>query len=87
MPCKYVSPIDSVINGHSVQYHQYADDLQLYLSLSPNCSELTLIENCTSDVSRWFLENALLLNPTKTPPASACVALTVLPVSMWLAPK
>jgi len=35
-------------------------------------SETALIENCTSDVSRWFLENALLLNPTKTeaPPAS-----------------
>ena len=25
----YVSPTDSVINGHSVQYHQYADDLQV----------------------------------------------------------
>ena len=50
----------------TVQYQQYADDLQLYLSFSPNSSELALIENCTSDVSRLFLENAVLLSPTKT---------------------
>jgi len=27
----YVSEIDAVIQSHSVQYHQYADDLMIYL--------------------------------------------------------
>ena len=71
-----------------MQYHQYADDLQLYLALLPNYSELTLIENCASDVFGWFLENVLLLNPTKSEAvvlASVCDALTVVLVLMLLA--
>ena len=60
----YVSPTDKVINGHSVWYHQYTDDLHLYLSFSPNSDDFTC--TCESDVSLWFLENALFLNPTKT---------------------
>ena len=63
----YVSPIGDVISQHNVEYHQYADDMQLYVSLSPaDFGDLSTIESCASDVSRWFVENALLLNPTKT---------------------
>jgi len=41
--------------------------MQLYVSLNPTDSgTLSDIESCASDVSRWFIENALLLNPTKT---------------------
>jgi len=60
----YVSPIIDVISQHNVEYHQYADDMQLYVSLSP--ADLSTMESCASDVSRWFVENALLLDPTKT---------------------
>jgi len=63
----YVSPIGDVISQHNVEYHQYADDMQLYVSLSPaDFGDLSTIESCASDVSRWFVENAHLLNPTKT---------------------
>ena len=63
----YVSPIGDVISRHNVQYHQYADDMQLYVSLNPtDFGTLSDIESCASDVSRWCIENALLLNPTKT---------------------
>jgi len=44
----YVSPTDNVIGGHSVQYHQYADGLQVYLSLSLNSEDYTRIEHHTS---------------------------------------
>ena len=63
----YASPVGDVITSHQIQYHQYADDLQLYTALHPrqsyNFRELTA---CVNDVARWFLENNLLLNPTKT---------------------
>jgi len=63
----YVSPIGDVIDAHAVQYHQYAHDLQLYYSLrSGDFNDLSSVVQCTKDVSRWFLENGLLLNATKT---------------------
>ena len=63
----YVSPIDDVIDAHAIQYHQYADDLQLYYSLrSGDFGDLSPMVQCTKDVSRWFLESGLLLNAAKT---------------------
>ena len=63
----YASPVGDFITSHQIQYHQYADDLQLYTAFhtrqSYDFQELTA---CVSDVARWFLENNLLLNPTKT---------------------
>ena len=51
------------VNDSDFEYHQYADDMQLYVSLSPaDFGDLSTIESCASDVSRWFVENALLLN-------------------------
>jgi len=44
-----------------------ADDMRLYMSLRPQyCVTIPSLEQCAIDVSRWFTENALLLNPTKT---------------------
>ena len=41
--------------------------MQLYVSLRPqDCVMIPSLEQCATDVSRWFTENALLLNPTKT---------------------
>ena len=63
----YVSEIDAVIQSHSVQYHQYADDLMIYLSLVPKAfGDLSSLVGCSDAVSTWFLQNVLLLNPEKT---------------------
>ena len=63
----YVSPVGDVINAHGLQYHQYADDLQLYTAVrADDFQDLSHVESCVADVSRWFLKNSLLLNPTKT---------------------
>jgi len=63
----YVSEIDAVIQSHSVQYRQYADDLMIYLSLVPKAfGDLSSLVGCSDAVSTWFLQNALLLNPEKT---------------------
>ena len=63
----YVSPVGDLIAQHNISYHQYADDLQLDMSLSSeDFNDLSAMEICVIDVSRWFVENALLLNPDKT---------------------
>ena len=33
----YTSPIADIINFHSLQYHLYADDSQLYISFKTDC--------------------------------------------------
>ena len=41
--------------------------MRLYASLKPtDFGTLSDIESCASAVSRWFIENELLLNATKT---------------------
>ena len=43
---------------------QFADDTQLFLSMRASTirAGLSTLEDCTSDVKRWFIENDLLLN-------------------------
>ena len=63
----YVSPVDSMIAAHGLSYHQYADDLQLYVTIRPGpTTELSSLEQCVDEVSWWFLRNGLLFNPAKT---------------------
>jgi len=63
----YASPVGDVITSHHIQYHQYADDLQLYTALHARQSyDFRELTACVNDVARWFLENNLLSNPTKT---------------------
>ena len=51
----YVSPVGDVIDAHGLQYHQYADDLQLYTALhADDFHDLSNIELCIADVSRFF---------------------------------
>lgn len=63
----YVAPVSDVIAAHGISVHQYADDIQTYISLYPqDMDDLSQLADCTADVSRWFLESSLLLNPAKT---------------------
>jgi len=47
----YISPVDNVVSAHRLHLQQYADNSPLEAS------------QCVSDVSSWFLENGMLLNP------------------------
>jgi hypothetical protein len=63
----YVSPISRIFAKFGVCYHQYADDIQLYLGVKPSMSpDLKAITQCIDSVIHWFLLNGLLLNPNKT---------------------
>ena len=64
----YVSPVGDVITSMGLKHHQYADDTQLYFAVraSHYKDDLNIIEKCTSSVQDLFLDNNLLLNPTKS---------------------
>jgi len=57
-----------VIAHRGVQYHQYADDVQLHLTMRTynTPSRLSVLAECTTDVRQWCLQNYLQLNPDKS---------------------
>ena len=53
--------------AHHVSIHQYADNTQMYMAFQPQCLDsLSQLITCTDDVTRFFIENGLQLNPSKT---------------------
>ena len=64
----YVSPIASLLSQLGVNQHQYADDTQLHIAISPSTSsfELHKLESALHTLSNWFSENWLALNPEKS---------------------
>ena len=61
----YVAPIGRVIEGFGVNYHSYADDITLYVGLGSERATQCM-EDCTTAVSEWFMDNDMLLNPSKS---------------------
>ena len=64
----YTTPLGNIIRNHNLNYHMYADDTQLYLSIEPaNIHDLIFsLENCIKDVKNWMTANKLKLNDEKT---------------------
>ena len=66
----YVQPLGGIIREHSIQFHHYADDLQLYAHFDLNKSSLestiSKMQDCKCNVQSWFSNNKLKMNPDKT---------------------
>ena len=64
----YTAPLGRIIRKHNLDYHFYADDTQLYLSIQPNdINDLVFkMEACISEVKEWMHDNKLKLNDDKT---------------------
>jgi len=63
----YISPISNIVTAHRLRYQQYADYAQLYMAMRPgDGSTFDALSRCVDDVYRWFLENGMMLNPSKT---------------------
>uniref|UniRef100_A0A3Q3F3D0 Reverse transcriptase domain-containing protein n=1 Tax=Labrus bergylta TaxID=56723 RepID=A0A3Q3F3D0_9LABR len=63
----YMLPLGNIMRKHSIQFHCYADDTQLYVSMKPGgTSQLCKLETCLKDVRTWMTRNVLLLNSDKT---------------------
>ena len=51
-----------------IKFHFYADDTQLYVHLTPKCTQVAFsqLQKCLSDIQDWMGANKLKLNPDKT---------------------
>jgi Reverse transcriptase (RNA-dependent DNA polymerase) len=60
----YMLPVGDLTSSHDVDHHHYADDTQLFMSMSASNlhTELHRLEICSHEVRAWFLKNNLLLN-------------------------
>ena len=67
----YASKLFDVIKAHLPTVHCYADDMQLYVSFSPNkgigqFEAVTAIQHCVDAIRNWMTNDKLLLNDDKT---------------------
>jgi hypothetical protein len=64
----YTSPLASLASSFSVHQQQYADDTQLYISLSPSSfsTQIHRLEDCLTALHAWCCHNSLSLNPDKS---------------------
>lgn len=54
----YVLPLGDVIRRTSISFHSYADDTQLYITVSPgDTGPIDSPLNCMLDIQSWMAEN------------------------------
>jgi len=61
----YTSPFASITSTFSVPQQQFADDSQLYISLSPSnfLGQIHRLEDCVTALRAWCCHNSLSLKP------------------------
>ena len=67
----YCLDLADVFRDHSVHYHMYADDTQLYVEfpngpLEHSTSDAERMSRCITDVKTWLTQHKLALNDKKT---------------------
>ena len=67
----YSNPICEIARNHSVKYHLYADDSQIYIAFDPRNPDditraLNKISACIADIKAFLSTNYLKLNDSKT---------------------
>ena len=66
--CLYVLPLSAILRKHSIGYHSYADDTQLYISFKSNepLESSEKLNSCISDIRIWMIKQKLNINDAQT---------------------
>jgi hypothetical protein len=67
----YLQPIANIFQEHNINYHMYADDIQIYLTCDPGSQDsiqgaLSKLIHVVRDIQTWMTVNKLKLNQDKT---------------------
>ena len=66
----YLIGLGHILRQHKINYHIYADDIQLYVSFKPNQADalhaLGQLENAMKDIYSWLNSHSLKLNMAKS---------------------
>ena len=55
-----------IIDSYGLQFHMFADDIQIYTVYRENSNTLSTLSSCLNDIKDWSRKNYLKLNDTKT---------------------
>ena len=63
----YTTSLSQVITNHNLSHHLYADDTQVYISLSQSNAQesVSTLSDCLTDILFWMESSKLKLNPDK----------------------
>ena len=66
--CIYTTALGAILRHYNIDYHIYADDIQLYSSfdLKSPSEAINQIQLCISDIRTWMVKNKLKINDDKT---------------------
>ena len=64
----YTTSLSQVITNHNLSNHLYADDTQVYISISQSNAQesVSTLSDCLTDILLWMESSKLKLNPDKT---------------------
>jgi hypothetical protein len=67
----YSQPVANIIRQYGIEFHIYADDVQLYLSFNPkipgdSACAIFKLTSCVKEIHLWMSHNKLKLNQSKT---------------------
>ncbi|CAJ1082756.1 hypothetical protein KUCAC02_009465 [Xyrichtys novacula] len=63
----YMLPLTQIIANNKISYHNYADDTQIYITMSPgDYNPIQTLSQCIEQINDWMCQNFLQLNKDKT---------------------